>query len=44
MVSGQTGAKIAVLATNVGAFDGVTTYYDLFDYNVRALLNALGGK
>jgi ABC-type Zn uptake system ZnuABC Zn-binding protein ZnuA len=43
MVAGQTGAKIAVLATNVGAFDGVSTYYDLFDYNVRTLLAALSG-
>jgi zinc/manganese transport system substrate-binding protein len=44
MVADQTGAKIAVLATNVGAFDGVPDYYALFDYNVRALLDALGGE
>ena len=44
MVAGQTGVKIAVLATNVGAFDGVTTYYDMFDYNVKTLLGALSGS
>jgi zinc/manganese transport system substrate-binding protein len=44
MVAGQTGARIAVLATNVGAFDGVSSYYDLFDYNVRVLLGALSGS
>jgi len=41
LVSRQTGARLAVLAPSVGAFDGVDTYYDLFDYNVRVLLEAL---
>ncbi len=41
MVSKETGARIAVLATSVGAFDGVNTYYDLFDYNVGVLLKVL---
>ncbi len=40
LVSRETGAQIAVLATGVGAFDGVESYYDMFEYNVTALLKA----
>ena len=41
LVSRQTGARLVVLASSVEAFDGVNTYYDMFDYNVRVLLEAL---
>ncbi len=41
VVSKQTGAKTLVLATSVGAFDSVKTYYDLFDYNINLLKTAL---
>jgi ABC-type Zn uptake system ZnuABC Zn-binding protein ZnuA len=41
MVGKQTGAKTVVLATSVGAFDTVKTYFDLFDYNVTKLTEAL---
>jgi zinc/manganese transport system substrate-binding protein len=41
VVSKQTGAKTLVLATSVGAFDTVKTYYDLFDYNLKLLAAAL---
>ena len=41
VVSKQTGAKTLVLATSVGAFDSVKTYYDLFDYNINLLKGAL---
>ncbi|HLF15519.1 MAG TPA: metal ABC transporter substrate-binding protein, partial [Bacteroidota bacterium] len=42
LVSRQTGGiQVAVLATSVGAFDGVNNFYDLFDYNVGVLLKAL---
>jgi ABC-type Zn uptake system ZnuABC Zn-binding protein ZnuA len=41
LVSRQTGARIAVLATSVGAFEGVDDYYDLFEYNADVLLKAL---
>lgn len=41
VVSRQTGAKTLVLATSVGAFDSIKNYYDLFDYNIRLLTNAL---
>jgi len=41
VVSKQTGAKTLVLATSVGAFDSIKTYYDLFDYNIKLLSGAL---
>lgn len=41
IVSKQTGATTLILATSVGAFDSVKTYYDLFDYNIRLLSGAL---
>lgn len=41
VVSKQTGAKTVVLATSVGAFDQIKTYYDLFDYNTRLITAAL---
>ena len=41
VVAKQTGAKVLTLATSVGAFDSIKTYYDLFDYNISQLVNAL---
>jgi zinc/manganese transport system substrate-binding protein len=41
IVSKQTGSKTVVLATSVGAFDSIKNYFDLFDYNIRALTAAL---
>lgn len=41
VVSKQTGAKTLILATSVGAFDSIKTYYDLFDYNIKLLISAL---
>ena len=41
VVSKQTGAKTLILATSVGAFDNVKTYFDLFDYNINLLAGAL---
>ena len=41
LVSRQTGTQVAVLATSVGAFDGIANYYDLFEYNVGVLLKAM---
>jgi hypothetical protein len=40
-VSRQTGAKTVVLATSVAAFESIDDYFDLFDYNIRALTAAL---
>ena len=41
VVSRQTGAKTLVMATSVGAFDSIKTYYDLFDYNINLISGAL---
>ena len=40
LVGKQTGAKAVVLATSVGAFDSIKTYFDLFDYNISKLTEA----
>lgn len=41
LVARKTGAELVILATSVGAFEGIHTYSDLFDYNLRAIKNAL---
>ncbi len=41
VVAKQTGAKVLTLATSAGAFDSVKTYFDVFDYNIHQLTNAL---
>lgn len=41
VVSKQTGAKTLILATSVGAFDSIKSYYDLFDYNIKLLTEGL---
>ncbi len=41
VVSKQTGSKTVVLATSVGAFDGIKNYFDLFDYNIKLLSASL---
>jgi ABC-type Zn uptake system ZnuABC Zn-binding protein ZnuA len=41
VVTKQTGAKTAVLATSVGAFDPVKNYFDVFDYNINKLIELL---
>ena len=38
MVAKQTGAKELTLATSVGGFDSIKSYYDLFDYNIDHLI------
>lgn len=40
LVARNTGGKVLVLATSVGAFDQVKTYFDLFDYNVNLFMSA----
>lgn len=39
----QTGARIAAMASQVGARDGTGTYLDMIDYNVRQVVAALSG-
>jgi zinc/manganese transport system substrate-binding protein len=41
VITKQTGAKTVVLATSVEAFDGVKNYFDLFDFDIDLLVNAL---
>jgi zinc/manganese transport system substrate-binding protein len=41
VVAKQTGVKVLTLATSVGAFDAVKTYFDVFDYNINMLTSAL---
>jgi zinc/manganese transport system substrate-binding protein len=42
LVARQTGGKVVVLATSVGAEDNIKTYFDLFDYDINKLVEALG--
>ena len=41
VVAKQTGVKELTLATSVGAFDSVTDYFGLFDYNIDQLIAVL---
>jgi zinc/manganese transport system substrate-binding protein len=41
VVTRETGARSLVLATSTGAFESVKSYFDVFDYNIRLLLDAL---
>ncbi len=41
LVARNSGGKVVTLATSVGANDRIKTYYDLFDYNISQLLEAL---
>jgi zinc/manganese transport system substrate-binding protein len=41
VVSKQTGAKELTLATSTGAFPPIKTYFDLFDYDIDKLTEAL---
>lgn len=40
LVARQTGAKVVILATSVGAEESIKDYFDLFDHNVNALVSA----
>jgi zinc/manganese transport system substrate-binding protein len=41
LVARNTGAKVVTLATSVGASDQIKTYYDLFDYDISQIIEAL---
>jgi len=41
LVARKVGGEVVTLATSVGAFPEVKTYFDLFDYNVGAISKAL---
>jgi zinc/manganese transport system substrate-binding protein len=40
-IARDTGAKVVVLAPSVGGVDKVTTYIDLFDYDIKTLVTAI---
>jgi zinc/manganese transport system substrate-binding protein len=40
LVARQSGAKVVVLATSVGAEDSIKNYFDLFDYDINKLVEA----
>jgi len=41
LVARNVGGKVVTLATSVGAEDSIKTYFDLFDYNVGKMIEAL---
>ena len=41
LVARQSGAKVVVLATSVGADKSIINYFDLFDYNIKKMIDAL---
>ncbi|MEK6755846.1 MAG: metal ABC transporter substrate-binding protein [Bacteroidota bacterium] len=41
LVARNTGGKVVTLATSVAADEQIKTYFDLFDYNISQLLQAL---
>ena len=41
LVARNTGARVVALATSVGANDQIKTYYDLFDYDISQIIEAL---
>ncbi|MBI2429105.1 MAG: zinc ABC transporter substrate-binding protein [Ignavibacteriales bacterium] len=41
LVARNTGGTVVTLATSVGAYPSVTSYTDLFDYNVKQIIVAL---
>jgi ABC-type Zn uptake system ZnuABC Zn-binding protein ZnuA len=40
-VAAEAGAKVILLAHGAGALKGTDSYFDFFDYNVKALVQAL---
>ena len=41
LVARKVDGEVAHLATSVGAFPEIETYFDLFDYNVNTISEAL---
>ncbi|MFQ5652018.1 MAG: metal ABC transporter substrate-binding protein [bacterium] len=41
VVARRTGAQVVAIAPSVGAFPQIKTYFDLFDYNLNALIEAI---
>ena len=41
VVAKQTGVKVLTLATSVGAFPSIKSYFDVFDYDIKQLTSVL---
>ena len=41
LIARKTGGTVVTLATSVAAFKGIDTYFDLFDYNLKTLVDSL---
>lgn len=39
-IAGRTDGKVVAIASSVGAYPAIKTYFDLFDYNINALVKA----
>jgi zinc/manganese transport system substrate-binding protein len=42
-IAERTGAKVVTLYPSVGGTDGIEDYFDLFDFDLKVLIEALGG-
>ena len=41
-IAQETGARLVILPPSVGAEPSIKTYFDLFDHNLKLILNAIG--
>lgn len=44
VIADKVNAKVVLVAPSVGAFDGVDSYFDMFDYNLNSLVDAFKSK
>lgn len=40
LVAERTNGEVVRMASSVGSYDGIETYFDLFDYNIEQIINA----
>jgi len=40
VLADKVGGQVVLVAPSVGAFEGVDSYFDLFDYNLGSLVDA----
>ena len=43
-IAADTGAKMLIFPPSVGGAKDIKTYFDLFDHNIKAIADAVGGK
>ena len=44
VIADKVNAKVVLVAPSVAAFDGVDSYFDMFDYNLNSLVDAFKSK